>query len=167
MIKETYYFLHYGPGIQKRKKELGVVEFMKEMAASMEAAGYGELRASLVEGPEGDILEIEEGATFSYSGPRARVAAIEPDAEFRAAAEETARGVRAPIDIRLGAGEKLPFGNATFDAISLARADGRCNVSRNRARRSRGVDWASRRGRLRAASAASEWKVALSSGSGT
>ncbi len=78
MIKEIYYFLRYGPGLLKRQKELGPVEFQKTLVREADADGYDKLRTSLVGDLEGDILEIGAGtgATFPYYGPQANVTAI-------------------------------------------------------------------------------------------
>ncbi len=56
--------------------------------------------------------------------PKAAVSlmqAIGPDDDFRAATMEAAKDAKARISVVPGAGEKLPFGNATFDAISASQ----------------------------------------------
>ena len=69
---------------------MGLVEFQKDLVRREDADGYAELRSSLVGNLEGHILEIGvgTGATFQYYGPKAKVTAIEPHDEFRAAAVE-------------------------------------------------------------------------------
>ena len=42
MIRETYYFLRHGPGVQKRQKALGSVEFMQDLAKKVDADGFAE-----------------------------------------------------------------------------------------------------------------------------
>ena len=66
MIHEIYHFFRYGPRIQKRRTQLGPVEFMKAMAQELDADGYAQLRSSLVGDLKEDILEIGAGtgATF-------------------------------------------------------------------------------------------------------
>ncbi len=90
---------------------MGLVEFQKDLVRREDADGYAELRSSLVGNLEGHILEIGvgTGATFQYYGPKAKVTAIEPHDEFRAAALEAAH--KAPIEIEVlpGEGESLPF----------------------------------------------------------
>ncbi len=122
MIKEIYYFLRYGPGVQRQKKELGHVEFMRAIASGLDAGGFAELRASLVGDLEGEILEIGSGtgAAFQYYGPKANVTAIEPDDEFRVASEETAESATATICVIPGAGEKLPFQESAFDVVTTS-----------------------------------------------
>lgn len=120
MIREIYYFFRYGPKIQKRQRELGLVEFLKSMAKELDADGYAELRTSLVGDLDGDILDIGAGtgATFPYYGPQAKVTAIEPNEELRAPAGGVAKCATAKIRVLPGAGEELPFEDATFDVVS-------------------------------------------------
>ncbi len=122
MIKEVYHFLRYGPNVQKQQKEVGLVEFMKKMAKDIDADGFNYMRTSLVGDLEGDILEIGTGtgATFEYYGPKATVTAIEPDDDFRAAAEEAAKDAFAEIKVIHGEGERLPFGDESFDSVSAS-----------------------------------------------
>ncbi len=122
MIRETYYFFRHGPKVQKRQTEMGLVEFQKDLARRLDADGYAELRSSLVGDLEGAVIEIGTGtgATFQYYGPGAKVTAIEPHGEFRAAAVEAAKDARAEIQVIPGEGENLPFKDATFDAVSAS-----------------------------------------------
>lgn len=122
MIREIYHFLRHGPGIQKRRKNLGLVEFQKAMAKELDADGYAELRTSLVGDLKGEILEIGTGtgATFPYYGPQAKVTAVEPNEEFRVVAYEATKGVKAEIRVLPGVGEELPFEDATFDVVSAS-----------------------------------------------
>ncbi len=123
MIREIYYVLRYGRSVQKRQKEMGLVEFQKDLVRREDAEGYGELRSSLVGDLEGDILEIGAGtgATFQYYGPKAKVTAIEPHDQFRAAAVEAAHNAPAQIQVVPGEGENLPFEDASFDVVSASR----------------------------------------------
>lgn len=122
MIREIYFFLRFGPRIQKLQQELGPVEFLKSMARELDADGFAELRTKLVGDLEGDILEIGTGtgATFSYYPPKAKVTAIEPDNDLRAAAQEAVKIAAAKIRVLPGVGEQLPFEDATFDAVSAS-----------------------------------------------
>ncbi len=123
MIREIYFFFRHGPKIQKLQKELGPVEFMKKMSKELATDGLAKYRASLVGDLEGDILEIGTGtgATFTYYNPKAKVTAIEPDDELRAAAEEAAKSVEVEIQVLPGAGEALPFEDASFDVVSASQ----------------------------------------------
>lgn len=122
MIRETFFFLRHGPSVLKRRKEMGLVEFQKDLVRRNDAAGYGQLRSSLVGDLEGDILEIGAGtgATFKYYGPNAKVTAIEPHDEFRAAAAEAAKDAKADIQVVPGKGESLHFEDATFDTVTAS-----------------------------------------------
>ena len=123
MIRETYYFFRHGPKVQKRQKEMGLVEFQKDLARRVDTDGYAELRSSLVGDLEGDVLEIGTGtgATFQYYGPNAKVTAVEPHDEFRAAATEAAKSAKAEIQVISGKGENLPFEDTSFDAVSASQ----------------------------------------------
>lgn len=129
MIKEVYFLFRYGPAVRRRQKQMGLVEFMKDMATRLDADGFAELRTTLVGDLEGDVLEIGTGtgATFPYYGPRAKVTAIEPDDDFRAAAKEAARAAKATISVVPATGEELPFDDVTFDAVSASQV--LCTVS--------------------------------------
>jgi len=74
MIREIYFFFRHGPKVQKRQKEMGLVEFQKDLARRLGADGYAELRSSLIGDLEGDILEIGAGtgAIFQYYGQNAK-----------------------------------------------------------------------------------------------
>ncbi len=122
MIREIYYFLRCGPQVLKRQKEMGLVEFQKDLVRRVDADGLAQLRLSLIGDLEGHILEIGAGtgATFQYYGPNAKVTAIEPHDEFRTAALEAAKEVKAEIQVSSGQGEYLPFEDASFDAVSAS-----------------------------------------------
>ncbi len=123
MIREIYFFFRHGPKIQKRQKELGPVEFLKKMSKELDADGLAKYRIRLVGDLQGDILEIGAGtgATFPYYKPGARVTAVEPDDDFRAAAEVTAKKAAAEICVLPGVGEELPFEDASFDVVSASQ----------------------------------------------
>ncbi len=119
MIRETYYFIRHGPKVQRRQKEMGFVEFHKDRVKREDAEGYGELRSNLVGDLQGNILEVGvgTGATFKYYGSKAKVAAIEPDNEFRIEAAKAAGYAAAEIHVIPGSGENLPFEDAVFDVV--------------------------------------------------
>jgi ubiquinone/menaquinone biosynthesis C-methylase UbiE len=98
---------------------MGRVEFLRWMARELDRDGLAGLRAELVEGLSGDVLEVGTGtgAMFPAYGADVRVAALEPDDEFRRAAEQAARSARATIRVVSGTAESLPFGDASLDAI--------------------------------------------------
>jgi ubiquinone/menaquinone biosynthesis C-methylase UbiE len=120
MIQEIYYFLRYGPQVQKRQEALGPVEFLKSISKELDADGFAELRTKLVGDLEGDVLEIGAGAgaAFPYYRREASVTAIEPNKEFRDAAQAVAKDAEASIRVLQAEGEQLPFRDAAFDAVS-------------------------------------------------
>jgi len=123
MIREMYHFFRYGPRIQRLQEELGMVEFLKRISKEVDADGFAELRANLVGDLEEDILEIGPGtgAMFPYYRAKARVTAVEPDDELRAAAEESAKSAGAQIRVIPGTGEDLPVEDASFDGVCASQ----------------------------------------------
>ncbi len=123
MIREIIFFFRYGPQTGRRQKELGPVEFLKTMSRDADADGYAELRTRLVADLTGEILEIGSGtgATFAYYRAGAVVTAVEPDGDFRAAAEEAATHAEADIRVLPGAGERLPFEDDSFDIVCASQ----------------------------------------------
>ncbi len=98
---------------------MGRVEFQLWLSAELDKDGLAELRGALVEDLHGDVLEVGagSGAMFRYYGGDVHVTAIEPDDEFRAAAKEAARAAQVTIQVVPGAGESLPLGDASVDAV--------------------------------------------------
>ena len=119
MIREVVYFLRHGPSLSRRQAAMGRVEFQQWLAAEVDKDGLAEFRSLLVEGPSGDIVEVGAGcgAMFRFYGDNARVTAIEPDDEFRFAAELSANAVSATIRVVPGVAESLPFEDASVDAV--------------------------------------------------
>ena len=114
--------MRFGPAVGKRQKNMELVDFMKDLNARIDAEGYAQLRSNLVSDLTGDILEIGTGtgATFQHYSSEAKVTAIEPHDDFRAAAIEASKNAEADIQVVPGEGEKLPFPDATFDAVSAS-----------------------------------------------
>jgi ubiquinone/menaquinone biosynthesis C-methylase UbiE len=119
MIREVVHFMRHGPAVSRRQAAMSRVEFLRWMARELDRDGLARLRAELVDGLRGDVLEVGTGtgAMFPAYGVDVRVAAIEPDDEFRVAAEEAARAARATIRVLPGTAESLPFGDSSLDAI--------------------------------------------------
>lgn len=101
---------------------MGSVEFQNWLVEEADKAGMAELRSLLVEGLSGDVVEVGAGtgAMFRFYGASVRVIAIEPDDEFRAAAELAANDVPATIRVVPGVGESLPFEDASIDAVVVS-----------------------------------------------
>lgn len=119
MLKESYYFLRYGPAILKQQKQLGLVACVQKMSRQADDDGYAAVRSQLVSDLEGDVLEVGAGtgAAFPYYSAAANVTAIEPNEDFRIAAESAADDAHATIRVISGKCEALPFEDSCFDAI--------------------------------------------------
>ena len=72
---------------------MGPVAFQQWLAKEVDKDGQRALREELVDDLRGDILEVGAGAgaVFFYYGEGANVVVLEPDDDFRAAAEDTAK----------------------------------------------------------------------------
>ena len=119
MIREIAHFLRTGPSVSRKQASMGRVEFQQWLAGRLDRDGLAEFRRELVEDLRGEVLEVGagSGALFSFYGGDINVTAIEPDDEFRAAAEEAAKEARVSIRVLPGTGESLPFGDASIDAV--------------------------------------------------
>ena len=119
MIREIAYFLRHGPSVSRKQALMGPVEFQQWLVEEADKDGLAEYRSLLVEGLSGDVVEVGAGtgAMFRYYGDKVNVTAIEPDDEFRAAAELTANDAHATIRVVPGFGESLPFEDASIDAV--------------------------------------------------
>lgn len=90
--------------------------FYQFSAAAMERGAVGRIRRELLAGLGGDVLEIGAGAgaNFALYPEAARVIALEPDPHMLKRARDKARP---NIEIRTGPAERLPFPDASFDAV--------------------------------------------------
>ncbi len=119
MIREIVYFLRHGPSVSRKQAVMGRVEFQQWLVEEVDKDGLAEFRSLLVEGLSGNVVEVGagSGAMFRFYGDNVRVTAIEPDDEFRAAAELAANDAHATIKVVPGVGESLPFEDASVDAV--------------------------------------------------
>ena len=119
MIREIVYFLRHGPSVSRKQAVMGRAEFQQWLVDEIDKDGMAEFRSLLVEGLSGDVVEVGAGtgAMFRFYGDNVRVTAIEPDDEFRAAAELAANEAHATIKVVPGVGESLPFEDASVDAV--------------------------------------------------
>jgi ubiquinone/menaquinone biosynthesis C-methylase UbiE len=87
------------------------------MASRSERAGIGELRRTLLEGLEGDVVEIGSGtgASLPYYERATRVVAVEPDASMAKRLPARIQEAKVPIDVVTAGAEALPFPDESFD----------------------------------------------------
>ncbi|MEX2246752.1 MAG: class I SAM-dependent methyltransferase [Dehalococcoidia bacterium] len=85
--------------------------------ARTERRVLGAKRRELLAGIRGDVLEIGAGtgANFAHYPPEARVTATDPDPYMLRRAES--KRTSAIVDLREAPAEKLPFPDASFDAV--------------------------------------------------
>jgi ubiquinone/menaquinone biosynthesis C-methylase UbiE len=122
VLKEIAYFVWYGPRVGRQQAALGRAEFLEWLSAEVDKTGLGKLRHELIDGLCGDVLEVGagSGAMFHRYGPDVRVTAIEPDDDFRAAAERAATGAAASIRVLPGTAEALAAGDGSMDAVVVS-----------------------------------------------
>lgn len=119
MIREIFHFLRHAPATLKLKKRLSQPELYDTLMDRADAAGLGARRDALVEGLHGDVLEVGAGTgrMFGRYAAAVRVTAIEPDPAFRERSVAPAAASPARITVVEGAAERLPFPDASFDAV--------------------------------------------------
>ena len=84
-----------------------------------ERGELGALRRTLLADVEGDVLEIGAGtgANLPHYRRAARVVALEPDASMARRLPEKARTAEIPVELVTGSADRMPFPDATFDAV--------------------------------------------------
>jgi ubiquinone/menaquinone biosynthesis C-methylase UbiE len=87
--------------------------------ASEEKKFLGAIRAEMLRGVTGNVLEIGAGTgvNFQYYQPGAHVTAIEPDPYMLQRARIRASEAHVDIDLRQLPAEELPFADASFDFV--------------------------------------------------
>lgn len=88
-------------------------------AAHADARGNADLRALLVAGAKGDVLEVGTGTgrCLRHYQDAGRVVALEPDPDMRARAEGRATRAAVPVEVVGGDGTNLAYGDDAFDAV--------------------------------------------------
>ncbi|MGY1593584.1 class I SAM-dependent methyltransferase [Geodermatophilus sp. SYSU D00708] len=93
--------------------------FYARLAPAMERSGAGEHRQRLLAEVSGRVVEVGAGtgANFAhFPASVTEVVAVEPEAYLRARAAEAARHARVPVTVVDGVADRLPAGDAEFDA---------------------------------------------------
>ncbi|MEU3253746.1 class I SAM-dependent methyltransferase [Streptomyces sp. NPDC006997] len=86
---------------------------------ALERAGVTEHRKRLLAGLSGEVIEIGAGNGLNfphYPGTVTRLLAVEPEPHLRAGAVRRARDTAVPVEVVDGRAERLPAGDASFDA---------------------------------------------------
>ena len=92
---------------------------MARSAAIAERKGAGEIRARLVAGLAGRVVEIGAGSGIQfrhYPAAVSEVIAIEPEPTLRAMAAEAAKAAPVPITVVSGLADRLPLDDGSVDA---------------------------------------------------
>jgi ubiquinone/menaquinone biosynthesis C-methylase UbiE len=90
------------------------------LSTGMEAAGVGQHRQHMLAGLSGSVLEVGAGNGLNfghYPATVTSVLAVEPEPYLRALAEVAARQAPVPVTVIDGNAERLPAGDAAFDAV--------------------------------------------------
>jgi ubiquinone/menaquinone biosynthesis C-methylase UbiE len=88
----------------------------------MDDEGLADLRAELVHGLSGTVVEVGagNGRMFRrYPAQVTRVEAVEPEPYLRSQAEEAARSAPVPVTVHAGTAERLPLPDHSADAAVL------------------------------------------------
>jgi SAM-dependent methyltransferase len=96
--------------------------FYARLCPRLEDEGLAELRAELLAGLTGDVVEIGAGNGQNFrhypAGVRS-VVAVEPEPHLRGLAVRAARAATLPVSVRAGRAESLPLPEASVDAAVL------------------------------------------------
>ncbi|OKK17980.1 methyltransferase domain-containing protein [Streptomyces sp. NBC_00341] len=97
--------------------------YARVSVAAETTAGIAPVRAELLSGLSGQVIEIGagNGLNFAHYPPTVReVVAIEPEATLRRLAVRSALGAGVPVDVMPGTAESLPVRDGAFDAAVVS-----------------------------------------------
>jgi ubiquinone/menaquinone biosynthesis C-methylase UbiE len=95
----------------------------ERISARMDEIGGYELRRGLLAGLKGRVIEVGagNGRNFPhYPAQVTEVVAVEPEPRLRAVAGAAARSAPVPVTVVDGVAERLPAGDAEFDAAVMS-----------------------------------------------
>jgi ubiquinone/menaquinone biosynthesis C-methylase UbiE len=90
------------------------------VSVSMEAAGVGQLRAQLLAGLAGAVIEVGAGNGLNfghYPGSVTSVLAVEPEPHLRGLAEQSAAAAGVPVKVVDSTAGELPAEDGSADAV--------------------------------------------------
>jgi SAM-dependent methyltransferase len=96
--------------------------YYARLSEQLDTEGLAELRAELLDGLAGQVVEIGAGNGRNFARyPRAvtGVVAVEPEPFLRAHAERAAAAAPVPVSVRPGVAERLPLPDRSADAAVL------------------------------------------------
>ncbi len=122
VLREIGHFLYHLPPTLALMSRTTQADLYHRLMERAETRGLADQRAALVQDLEGHVLELGCGTGMMFPHYRAgvRVTAVEPDESFLQIAGLVAEETDAEIELRVTAGESLPFDDATFDAVVVA-----------------------------------------------
>lgn len=89
------------------------------MHGPLEPLAVGRWRSRTLTGLRGRVLElgVGTGANFRYYAPEARVTGVDPSSRMLDRARRRARRLGMAVELFMVGAERLPFDDATFDAV--------------------------------------------------
>jgi ubiquinone/menaquinone biosynthesis C-methylase UbiE len=117
MLRELIHLARHAPETLSLKRTLDQAELYDTVITRADDAGFRARRTGLVSDLRGDVLEIGCGTGFMFDhyGSAARVVAIDTEEAFLDRAR--ARIGERSIDAMHADAQKLPFPDASFDAV--------------------------------------------------
>ncbi|MEI2702535.1 MAG: class I SAM-dependent methyltransferase [Baekduia sp.] len=94
--------------------------FWPRLAGRLDRLGAGEHRDRLVDGLEGEVVEVGcgDGRLFTHYGPGVgSVTAVEPEPHLRALASHQAAAAAVAVEVVAGTASDLPAADGTADAV--------------------------------------------------
>lgn len=90
------------------------------LMAPLEKKKFLNIRKTLLESAEGEVLEIGSGTGINfplYGEDVSHVIALEPSSDMRRHSQARIKQAQIPIDLKKGNAEKLPFMDQAFDTV--------------------------------------------------